>query len=129
MLIRQLLGAPTLQAAACTAAAAPATLAASRRLASSLHGSGGKKPRDQAGSLAAGPRSVVQAPGAASALADPAAADAPVRPFQRLKERAQDLLRPAYARGHAYHYAEDSARAVLREQLESCKGKPALEEM
>lgn len=124
MLTRQLLGAPaTLQAATACVATAPALTAG--RLASSLHGSG-KEPRDAAGSLAKGPRSVVQGPlGAASALPD----DAPMGLLQRVRERAQDLMRPAYARGHAYHYAEDSARAVLKEQLASCQGQPALGEM
>ena len=36
----------------------------------------------------------------------------------------QNVLRPREARPHAYHYAEDSARAVMAEQLESGRGKP-----
>lgn len=41
----------------------------------------------------------------------------------------QNVLRPREARPHAYHYAEDSARAVMAEQLESGRGKPTVEEM
>lgn len=41
----------------------------------------------------------------------------------------QDLLRPAACRGRAYHYAEDSARAVVQEQMASTRGQPGLGEM
>lgn len=41
----------------------------------------------------------------------------------------QDLFRPAFTSGHAYHVAEDSARAQLAEQLASGRGKPTVEEM
>lgn len=56
-------------------------------------------------------------------LADPAA-EPPT-----LLERLQDMCRPAFAAGHAYRYAETSARAQLAEQLESGRGKPTVEAM
>lgn len=41
----------------------------------------------------------------------------------------QNVFRPREARPHAYHYAEDSARAVVAEQLESGRGQPTVEAM
>ena len=44
----------------------------------------------------------------------------------------QDMIRPVAAtRGHPYHYAEDSAREVLQEQLASraTKENPGVETM
>lgn len=56
--------------------------------------------------------------------APPAPAALPARlPFP------QDVLRPASTRGHAYRWAEGSARAALREQQASCSGVPGVESM
>ncbi|KAL4459206.1 hypothetical protein ABPG75_014084 [Micractinium tetrahymenae] len=107
-----------------TAAASPAPSTASRT------GGSGEKPADTVGPLAQGHRMVVQAP-AGGGLADPAAPDAPLPLLQRASEAVQDLLlRPLpETRGRAYHYAEDSARAVVAEQEAQGRDLPGVESM
>lgn len=161
--------AAALAAGSCLAAgtAVATALAASASTSSSAgRSSSGEEPRDAAGSLARGPRSVVQAPQPHQSLADPA--EQPSGVLQRITEMEQvwskcsegdalsqsgwsclllelqplarppslflplcrqNVFRPHEARPHAYHYAEDSAWAVVAEQLESGKGQPTLEAM
>lgn len=66
-------------------------------------------------------------PWPAAGLPDPAS-DAGLSPGQRFKERLLDVFRPGVTRGHAYRYAEDSARAVLEEQMRAPR-QPTVEEM
>ncbi|KAL4418825.1 hypothetical protein ABPG77_004065 [Micractinium sp. CCAP 211/92] len=73
----------------------------------------------------------MEAPASGDGLADPAAPDAPLPLLQRASQALQDaLLRPLpETRGRAYHYAEDSARAVVAEQQAQGQGMRGADSM
>lgn len=61
-------------------------------------------------------------------LTHPQLSEAGLTPWEHLRQRLVDIFRPLNTSGRAYHYDEETAKAVLEEQL-MIPQMPTVEEM